>query len=147
MNPLRVLALLGLAAAGGCLPDHPPAPEETAIERFDDGEKLFAEGKFTDAAIEFEYALKHRPRWKAAYLRLSLCREKTGRDDDAIAVYERLLQVDSTDEDALRALGRIYGRRDDAPHALEYYRKLKALFPDDRSLDAEIARLEALRKP
>jgi len=147
MRPLGVLAFLGLAAAGGCLPDHTPAPEEQAIERFDDGEKLFAEGKYTDAAIEFEYALKHRSRWKAPYVRLAVCREKTGREDDAIAVYQRLLQVDGVDEDALRGLARIYGRRDDAPHALEYYRKLKALFPDDRSLDAEIARLEGLRKP
>jgi len=147
MKPLGFLALVVLAAAGGCLPNHPPAPEEQAIERFDDGEKLFAEGKFIDAAIEFEYALQHRPRWKAPYLRLGLCREKTGRDDDAIAVYLRLLRAVGTDEDALRGLGRIYGRRDDAPHALEYYRKLQALVPDDRSVDAEIARLEALRKP
>jgi tetratricopeptide (TPR) repeat protein len=147
MKTARLWALLGLLAAGGCLPDHPPAPEELAIERFDEGEKLLAAGRVTDAAIEFEYALKHRPRWKAPYARLAFCHEKLGRENDAVVIYERLLKVDDADEDALRGLAGIYGRRDDAPHALEYYRKLKASHPDDRSVDAEIARLEALRKP
>ncbi|HEV3029832.1 MAG TPA: hypothetical protein VG457_19790 [Planctomycetota bacterium] len=147
MKPPRLGVLLGLIAAGGCLPNNPPAPEELAIERFDEGERLLSEGHPTDAAIEFEYALKHRPRWKAPYARLALCQEKLGRDNDAIVVYERLLQIDGADEDALRGLGGIYGRREDAAHALEYYRKLQALHPEDRSLAAEIARLESLRKP
>ena len=118
MKPMRFFVLLGAVAVAGCLPDHPPAPEELAIERFEEGEKLFAAGKYPDAAIEFEYALKHRPRWKAAYTRLADCHEKSGREDDAIAVYERLLKIDSTDDDALRGLGRIYGRRNDAARAL-----------------------------
>ena len=147
MKPSQVLALLGLLAAGGCMPDHPPAPEELAIDHFDDGEQLFAAGKYTDAAIEYEYALKHRPRWKAAYVRLGECHEKSGREDDAIAVYERLLKLDRIDDDALGGLGKIYARRNDAARALGYYRQLKALHPDERALDAEISRLEALRKP
>ncbi|HLY74396.1 MAG TPA: tetratricopeptide repeat protein [Planctomycetota bacterium] len=140
-------SLLALLAAGGCLPNRPPAPEELAIDRFEEGERLLADGRVTDAAIEFEYALQHRPRWKAPYARLALCHEKLGRDNDAVVVYERLLQVDGTDVDALRGLGAIYARLNEAARALEYYRKLKALHPEDNSLDAEIARLEALRKP
>ena len=148
MRAMRWGTLAGLIAASGCLPpEHPPAPEELAIERFDDGEKLLAAGNLTDAAIEFEYALKHRSRWKAPYARLAFCYEKLGRDNDAIVVYERLLQIDRTDEEALRGLAGIYGRRNDAARALEYYKTLRSLHPEDRSLDAEIARLEALRKP
>jgi len=136
-----------LLAAGGCVPEHPPAPEEVAIDRYGEGEKLFAAGKYTDAAIEFEYDVKARPRWKAPYLLLASCHEHLHHEGDAIAVLERLLKVDSTDDDALKGLGRLYAGQGDAAHALDALRRFKALHPDDRSLDGEIARLEAMRKP
>ncbi|HLY08596.1 MAG TPA: tetratricopeptide repeat protein [Planctomycetota bacterium] len=147
MKTALLVMVVGLLAGAGCLADHPPAPEELALDRFDDGEKLFAAGQYTDAAIEFEYAVNSRPRWKAPYLRLAACHEKSRREDDAIAVLERLLHVDGTDDDALRALGRIYAGRGDPAAALGFYRKLKAQHPDDPSLDGEIVRLEAMRKP
>lgn len=146
MTASRLFPLLVLLA--GCWPGAPdPAPEELAIDRFDEGEKLFAAGEYTDAAIEYEYAIKHRWRWKAPYARLAACHEKSGREDDAVSVYERLLKVDDADDDALRGLGRLHARRGDAARALVAYKKLKLRHPDDRALDAEIARLEALRKP
>jgi tetratricopeptide (TPR) repeat protein len=139
--------VLGLLAVAGCMPDNPPAPEEVAIDRFDLGQKLFAQGKYPDAAIEFEYDLKTRPRWKAPYYLLASCHEKLHHEDDAVLVLQRLLRIDSTDDEALKELGRIYSSRKDPARALEVYRKLKELHPDDRSLDGEIARLEALNKP
>ena len=147
MKTLWILALPALAAASGCVPDHPPAPEEVAIDRHDMGEKLFAEGHYQEAAVEFEYDVQTRPRWKAPYLQLAACHEKLHHDNDAIAVLERLLRIDSTDDEALKCLGRLYAVRGDSAHALVYVRKLKALHPEDPSLDGEIARLEAMRKP
>jgi tetratricopeptide (TPR) repeat protein len=147
MKTVRALAAGFLLTAGGCLPDHPPVPEEVAVDRFEAGEKMYAEGKFAEAAVEFEYALKYRPRWKAAYVRLADCDEKTKHETDAIDVFERLLRIDRTDEDALRGLGRLYAGRGEPARALECWRRLKVLRPDDRSIDGEIARLEAMRKP
>lgn len=147
MKTTSILAVLGLMALAGCMRDNPPAPEEVAIDRFGLGEKLLAAGKYTEAAIEFEYDIKTRPRWKAPYLLLASCHEKLNHEEDAIQALERLLRIDSTDDDALKGLGRIYAGRGDAPHALEVLRQLKALHPEDRSLDGEIARLEALKKP
>lgn len=147
MKALRLPAVLALLAAGGCWPNPDPAPEETALERYEVAEQYFAAGGYTEAAIEYEYAIKHRWRWKAAYVRLAACHEKSGREDEAVSVYERLLRVDGSDEDALRSLGRIHAKRGDAARALPYYRKLQSLHPDDPALAAEAARLEALRKP
>ncbi|MBV8880338.1 MAG: tetratricopeptide repeat protein [Planctomycetaceae bacterium] len=148
MSSARAAALLGLLAIGGCWPAAiDPPPEEVAIDRFAKGEKLFAAGHYTDAAIEYEYAIKHRWRWKEPYVRLAACHEKSGREDDAIAVYQRLQKIDGDDPAALRGLGQIHARRGDAARALDFYRKLKTLQPDDRALDGEIQRLEALRKP
>ena len=147
MKAFRVPSLLLLLAAGGCWPNPDPAPEEIALERYQVAEQYFAEGKYHDAAIEYEYAIQHRWRWKAAYIRLAACHERTGREDGAVSVYERLLKVDGSDEDALRALGKIHAKRGDAARALPYYKKLQSLHPDDPALAAEVARLEALRKP
>jgi Tfp pilus assembly protein PilF len=144
---MKSFRLLGLLALAGCWPNPDPAPEETALERYEVAEKHFAEGNYADAGIEYEYAIQHRWRWKAAYVRLASCHEKLGNEDGAVSVYQRLLKVDDTDEDALRALGRIHAKRSDAARALPYYRKLQALHPADPALAAEVARLEALRKP
>jgi len=147
MKTIRTFTLAALAAAGGCMPDHPPAPEEVALDRHDLGDKLYAEGRYEQAAVEFEYDVQTRPRWKAPYLQLAACHEKLHHEADAIADLERLLRIDSTDEEALKGLGRLYAVRGDAVHALVYVRKLKALHPEDPSLDGEIARLEAMGKP
>ena len=147
MKALRLPVFLVLLSTAGCWPNPVPAPEEIALERYEVAEKFFAEGKYSDAAIEYEYAIQHRCRWKAAYLRLAACHERSGREDGAVSVYERLLKVEASDEDALRALCRIHAKRGDAARALPYYKKLQALHPDDPALAAEVARLEALRKP
>jgi tetratricopeptide (TPR) repeat protein len=147
MKTLWILALPALAAAGGCMPDHPAAPEELAIERHDAAEKLFAEGHYEEAAVEFEFDVHARPRWKEPYLELAACHEKLHHENDAITVLERLLRIDSTDDAALKCLARLYSERGDTAHALVVVRKLKALHPEDPALDGEIARLEAMGKP
>jgi tetratricopeptide (TPR) repeat protein len=147
MKTARGLALLLLLGTGGCLPDRPPAPEELALEHYADGEEYLAAGRVDEAAVEYEYAVTHRPRWKEAYVKLARCRERQGRDEESISVLERLLRVDASDEDGLRFVATLYARRGDPERALDRYRRLRALHPDDRSLDGEIARLEALRKP
>jgi len=147
MKILRTLALPALLCAAGCLPDRPPAPEELALDRYADAEAKFSAGRLDEAAVDYEYAVTNRPRWKDAYLKLARCRELQNREDDAIAVYERLLREDKTDEDGLRATAALYARRGDSERALDRYRRLRALHPGDRSLDGEIARLESMRKP
>ena len=147
MTCARGLAVLTLLAAAGCLPSHPPAPEEEALERFEEAEAHYAAGRMAEAAEGYEFVISRRPRWKEAYVKLARCREVTGREEDAASVWERLLAGDRFDEDALRSLGRLYARLGSTDRAIERYRRLRELRPSDRSLDGEIARLEAMRKP
>jgi len=145
MRRAPVLAVLLLA---GCVrPDMPPAPEEVALDRFEIGERLMADGRPADAIPEFEYALQHRWRWKAPYVQLAKCHETLGRDEAAIGALEKLLRMDPNDDDALRGLGRLYDRRGDPRRALEHYRRLWQRHPEDSALAGEIARLEAKGKP
>jgi Flp pilus assembly protein TadD len=147
MNAVKRLSLLAFLGAAGCLPDHPPAPEELAMEHYADAEAHYAAGRIAEAAIDYEFATVNRPRWKEVYLKLAHCRELQHREDDAIVACERLLIQYKNDEDGLRAVAKLYAQRGDAEKALDRYRRLRALNPQDRSLDGEIARLEAIRKP
>lgn len=148
MKTARALALGILIAAGGCVPPAvPPAPDEVAMDRFEEGEASLAAGRLEEAASAFEFVLKYRSRWKDAYVQLAHCRELQCRDADALAVLEGLFRVDSYDEAGLRAAAPLYARQGQPARALDCYRRLRTLRPEDRSFDGEIARLEALRKP
>jgi tetratricopeptide (TPR) repeat protein len=141
------MAALALLAAGGCWPSHPDAPEDTALDVFEQAEAHFAAGRYADAAPGYEFAIKYRDRWKEPYLKLARCHEALGHEEEAVKILERLLRVDRFDENGLSALGRLHAHRGSTDRALDCYRRLRDLRPEDRSLDGEIARLEALRKP
>jgi tetratricopeptide (TPR) repeat protein len=147
MKFARRMAVLALLSSVGCFPSHPAAPEEEALERYGEAEAHFAAGRYLEAAEGYESVVQRRPRWKDAYLKLARCREATGRSEEAANVFERLLAGDRFDEDALRALGRLYAALGSTDRAIDCYRRLRELHPGDRSLDGEIARLEAMRKP
>lgn len=100
-------AALLLLALAGCWPSHEPAPEETALVRYEDAEKLFAEGRYAEAATEYEFVVRHRNRWKDPYVKLARCHEAMGRRDEAIRVLERLLAFDRDDEEGLREIARL----------------------------------------
>ncbi|MBI3858236.1 MAG: tetratricopeptide repeat protein [Planctomycetes bacterium] len=106
MRNARALAILALLS-GGCWPTHEPAPEEEAIGVFEQAEKQFAAGRTEDAALGYQFAIKHRSRWKEPYLKLARCHEIAGRRDEAIRVLRQLLVVDRSDEDGLRELARL----------------------------------------
>lgn len=102
-----VLAL----ALGGCWPGSGPAPEEEALGVFEDAEREFAAGRFEDAAAGYEFAIKHRNRWKEPHLKLARCYEALHRTDDAILVLRKLLTFDRHDEHGLRELARLEASR------------------------------------
>lgn len=146
MRLARLVPIAAALAAAGCFPpDRPDAPEEEALDRVETAEELFRQGRFDEAAPHYEFAVKSRWRWKDPYVKLAKCREAAGRDDEAIQILGRLLEVDRSDETGLRELGRLCAARGKTEEAIGYYRRLRAVRPDP-ALDGEIARLEAMRK-
>ena len=110
MNIARATAALALLAAAGCWPAHPAAPEEDALDVYEDAEALFKKGRYEDAAPGYEFVIKARDRWRDPYVKLALCHEAAGRDRQAVAVLERLLVVDRTDAEGLKLLAKINAR-------------------------------------
>jgi tetratricopeptide (TPR) repeat protein len=110
MKSARALAVLALFS-GGCWPAHPPAPEEEALEIFEAAEKEFAAGHWEDAAVGYEFAIKHRNRWKEPHLKLARCYEALGRSEEAIGALRKLLAFDRDDEAGLREIARLEAMR------------------------------------
>lgn len=142
----RAWGLAILLSAAGCFNDGPPAPEEIALDRYDEAEAAFAAGRYEEAAQGYDYAARTRPRWKDAHVKLARCRQAQGRDLEAAAALEAWLAIDRFDEETLGAAARIYAKLGATEQALSRYRRLRELRPEDPTLDGEIARLEAMRK-
>jgi len=108
MNGTR--ALLFMAGLAGCS-DPPPAPDEAALERYEEANLLFEAGRYADAAPLYASVIPVRDRLKDAYFKLATCHEKLGREDLAVEVLERLLRVDRVDEEGLRRLAGLRARK------------------------------------
>ena len=106
----RAMVILALLS-GGCWPSHGPVPEEEAIDVFEAAEQQFAAGRWEDAAVGYEFAIKHRNRWKEPHLKLARCYEALGRQDDAIQALRKLLAFDRDDENGLREIARLEAMR------------------------------------
>jgi tetratricopeptide (TPR) repeat protein len=100
-------AALVLVAAGCAAPE--PSPDERALERYEEAGRLFAAGRYAEAAPLYEEVIAVRDRVKDAYHRLADCRERLGDRAGAAEALERLLRVDRHDEEALRRLERLKG--------------------------------------
>lgn len=110
MRSARALAVLALIS-GGCWPSQPPAPEEEALEVFEEAEQQFAAGRWQDAAVGYEFVIHARNRWKEPHLKLARCYEALGRPDEAIRVLRKLLAFDRDDENGLREVARLEAMR------------------------------------
>lgn len=97
-------ALLLLA---GCTVE--PTPDEAALERYEEADRLFAAGRYAEAAPLYESVIAVRDRVKGAYFRLADCRERLGDPAGAAEALERLLRIDRHDGEALRRLERLKG--------------------------------------
>ena len=89
-----------LLLAGCCGPNLPPAPDDIAYMRWEAANRFYAEGRWAEAAPEFEYVTAKRDRVRDAWWRLSECREKLGDRAGAAAAMAGWLRVDPTDDEA-----------------------------------------------
>jgi tetratricopeptide (TPR) repeat protein len=112
MKALAVAASLALLAAGGCWPSRPEAPEEHALDVYEQAESYFAARRYADAVPEYEFVIGARERWKEPYFKLARCHEAMGHEDQAAKVLERLLRVDPSDGPARTELSRLQARAD-----------------------------------
>ena len=122
------------------------SPDELAIPRFETANGLVASGEYEEAIPHYRFVVTHRDRLKDAWHRLAYCLEKTGRTSEAISAFEGALRADKQDKHALKHLVRIYTHMGFTDEAINAGKTLVALRGGDTKLEAEIARLEALKR-
>jgi tetratricopeptide (TPR) repeat protein len=112
MRAAGAMAALALLAAGGCWHQTAEAPEERALDVFENAEALFAARRYAEAVPEYEFVIGARDRWKEPYFKLARCHEAMGHEEQAVQVLERLLRVDPSDGPGRTELARLQSRID-----------------------------------
>jgi tetratricopeptide (TPR) repeat protein len=126
------------------LSDMPSIDDETALALFDEGNQLFEEEKYTEAAAKFEEFLEANPSIYQVNLNIGNCYREMKEYDKAIAAYKIILDKVMEekgsyegDEGAARALssiGETYMMQGDLEKANESLQQAMSLFPNDETL-------------
>lgn len=120
-------------------------PDDPTGRKYQEANGYFAQGRYGEAIPLYESVIAVRERLKDAYHRLAYCYEIRGEESRAVETLEKVLRVDRQDEYALRHLWRLYCRRGFPEQALAMVGGLAELYPGDRGLKDEIARLKELK--
>jgi tetratricopeptide (TPR) repeat protein len=91
-----------LVAANGCARAHATAADFTAA-----GDRYTREGRYSAAVIEFRNAIKRDPRYAPAHGHLAATYELLGKIEEAYREYANALTLDSNDNHARLAAGRL----------------------------------------
>jgi Flp pilus assembly protein TadD len=102
-------------------------------------------GKLNDSTRYLQDAVKQDPKHKEARLELGRALYDTGDSKGAIRETRRLLEMDSSNVDALYNLGAIYGNLSQDQRAREYWEKAAAISPDSDSGRRARENLQQLR--
>ena len=100
-----IVALLALVLlVGGILVGCGDGKEDTAEWRFEQGNKLYDQGRYDEAVGEYTVAILLDPEFALAYYNRGLAYEEQGKKAEAIADFEKLLTL--TDNPQLREMAR-----------------------------------------
>ncbi len=93
------------------------------------GYKYAASGQYKKAISEYELAAKDKPS-KDIYFNLGFLYSKQGLDQEAIASYQKVLELDPNDKETNYHLYQIYKKLADETTAQKYYSKFQELQKD-----------------
>lgn len=134
MRRLLPLLLFGCGSA--------PTYDEIALERYEQANALFDQGRFAECIERYEYVVRWRDRILDAYPKLATCYERVGKPDRALETMERLLKVEPYDVEGLRRTADLCERQGDVPRAIELTRRILERHPEDAAARAALERLE-----
>ncbi len=70
---------------------------------------------------------------------LGMALEKSERFDDAVAIYERVLEIDKNNIQAMQGLGRIHLKRENYEAARDVFEKIVKIMPESRDINENLA--------
>lgn len=148
-NPPIVFTLKKIEVAP--ISDMPAIEDDAAIVLFEEGNMLFEQKKFAEAAVKFEEFLTKNPTVFQVNINIGNCYKEMGEYEKAIqafnAVLEKVKEEKGSiegDEGAARALaslGETYMKKGDLDKASEYLTQAIEMFPDDETLAFNIGEI------
>ena len=122
----------------------PAIEDEEAIVLFEEGNELYEQEKYREAATKFEAFLEKNPTIYQVNINIGNCYREMGEYDKAIEVYNKILDEVKADKGsfegdesaarALGSLGEIYVKKGDLEKASEYLKQAIDIFPEDEVL-------------
>jgi tetratricopeptide (TPR) repeat protein len=122
----------------------PAIQDEGSVVLFEEGNELFDQKKYAEAAAKFEEFIRQNPSVYQVYINIGNCYKEMGEYDKAIEIYTKILENVKEekesiegDESAARALagmGEAYFKQGNLEKASEYFRQAIDNFPEDETL-------------
>ena len=124
--------------------NRPGIEDEGSVVLFEEGNELFDQKKYAEAAAKFEEFVGKNPSVYLVNINIGNCYKEMGEYDKAIEIYTKVLEkvkeekesIES-DKSAARALvgmGETYFKRGNLEKANEYFRQAVNIFPEDEAL-------------
>ncbi len=98
---------------------------------FEEGLRLFEEGKYEEAAQAFQRASEKEPFEPIYVNNLGVTYNKMEKHDEAIVAYRKMLEIQPDSYTAHKKLGELYGLKKEFKTAIPYYAKAAELSPED----------------
>ncbi len=98
---------------------------------FEEGLRLFEEGKYEEAIQSFQRASEKEPFEPSYVYNLGVTYYKMEKHDEAIVAYMKMLEIQPDSYSAYKKLGEIYGLKKEFKEAIPYYIKAAELSPED----------------
>ena len=122
----------------------PSIQDEGSVVLFEEGNELFDQENYAEAAVKFEEFIRKNPSVFQVNINIGNCYKEMGEYDKAIEIYTKILEkvkeekesIDG-DESAARALagmGEAYFKQGNLEKASEYFRQAIDNFPEDETL-------------
>ncbi|MBA7627230.1 Cell division coordinator CpoB [subsurface metagenome] len=122
----------------------PAIEDEGSVVLFEEGNELFDQKKYAEAAAKFEEFIGQNPSVYQVNINIGNCYKEMGEYDKAIETYTKILEKVKEekesiegDESAARALagmGETYFKQGNLEKASEYFRQAIDNFPEDETL-------------
>jgi len=90
---------------------------DARVQHHMSGLKLFGQGKFEEALVEYQKALALSPEWPEVMNAVAIAQSKLGRHDEAVATIERVIALTPEDPFAFTSLSIFLQRQGKIPEA------------------------------
>jgi tetratricopeptide (TPR) repeat protein len=122
----------------------PAIQDEVSVALFEEGNELFDQKKYAEAAAKFEEFVEQNPSVYQVNIDIGICYKEMGEYDKAIEIFTRILEKVKEekesikgDESAARALagmGEAYLRKGNMEKASEYFKQAIDNFSEDETM-------------